>query len=59
MYISSSVALLIYSGIMIGTYLFSTWITDAPFLAFSSQFTLGFIAYITKRLMARKKEYTK
>jgi len=58
MMISSTVAFLIYSGTMIGAFLFSTWTPEAPFLAFASQFTLGFIAYITKRLIQKKNVYS-
>lgn len=57
MYINSSIALVIYSGIMVGAYLFSTWLTDAPFLAFASQFTIGFVAYLTKRIVQKQAKY--
>lgn len=57
MNITSSIALLLYIGVIIGAYLFSTWMPSAPFLAFSTQFTLGFVAYITKRLVQKKSVY--
>ena len=57
MTIGSSVALIIYTAVMLGTFLFSTWTPNAPFLAFAVQFTLGFIAFISKRLIQKKKEY--
>jgi len=57
MEIGSSIALLIYTAVMLGTFLFSTWTPNAPFLVFAVQFTLGFIAFISKRLIQKKKEY--
>ena len=55
--INSSVALIIYSGLMVAAYVWSTFYEKAPFLAFATQATLAFVAYMTKRLMQKKGEY--
>ena len=55
--INSSVALVIYSGLMVAAYVWSTFYEKAPFLAFATQATLTFVAYMTKRLMQKKGEY--
>jgi len=57
MYITSSLAFIVYSVVMVGVYLISTWFTNAPFLAFATQFTMGFIAYITKRLIKSRNNF--
>lgn len=57
MTIHSSTALVIYAAMMAAAFMFSTFYEQAPFLAFASQFTIGFVAYVTKRLMQRKAIY--
>jgi len=57
-HINSSVALVIYSVLMVGMCVFATFVSGVPYLAFASEVTLGFIAYITKRLWGHKKEYS-
>ena len=54
--IGSSRALLIYTLAMCGAYALSAF-REAPFLAFATQFTIGFVAYITKRIVQKRKEY--
>lgn len=51
MVIRSTHAIIIYTIVMVGAFIYSSLNVDAPFLAFATQFTLGFIAYITKRLV--------
>ena len=55
--ITSSGALIIYSVIMCTAFGVSIAFPAAPFLAFSAQLTIGFAAYITKRIIQKKKEY--
>jgi len=55
MRITSSIAFIIYLSVMISMYLMSISFEQLPFLAFATQITLGFIAYVTKRLIGRKK----
>lgn len=55
--ITSSIALIIYTSVMFMAYLLSIWYKDLPFSDFAMYFTAGFIAYITKRIMQKKKEY--
>jgi len=54
--ISSSVAFIIYAALMAGAFVYDSYVeTDA--LAFMTQFTLGFIAYVTKRLIQKRKGF--
>ena len=55
--ITSSGAWVIYIAAMLAAYVINIAFPVAPFLAFSTQLTLGFIAYITKRIIQKKKEY--
>jgi len=55
--ISSPLALLIYLFAMVGAYVWTTFYPDAPFLAFATQLTIGFVAYITKRLVQKQDKY--
>lgn len=57
MRISTSLAFVMYVVAMSGGMVFATFIESVPFLAFATQFTIGFVAYITKRLIQKKKEY--
>jgi hypothetical protein len=56
--IGSSRALLIYTIAMCGAFALSAF-RDAPFLAFATQFTIGFVAYISKRIIQKRSEYGK
>jgi len=55
--IPSPLALLIYLFAMVGAYVWVTFYPDAPFLAFATQLTIGFVAYITKRLVQKQDKY--
>lgn len=57
MYLRTSVVFIIYGILMTGGFIFSTFYTEAPYLAFASQFTIGFGVYVTKRLIQKKGEY--
>jgi hypothetical protein len=54
---TSSQALMFYTAVMAVTYILTIWFTNLPFLAFATQMTLAFIAFITKRLISKKQEY--
>ena len=56
---TSSQALMFYVAIMVAAYLSVINYPNLPFLAFATQMTLAFIAFITKRLICRKAEYFK
>ncbi len=58
MKIGSSLAFIIYCGLMVGGFVFSTFIPAAPYLAFAVQLTLGFGGYLGKRLMGHKTEFS-
>jgi hypothetical protein len=47
-------ALLIYLGLMTGGYIWATFWESAPFLAFATQLTIGFLGYTGKRLWQKK-----
>jgi len=55
--ISTSLALVIYTVVMSGGMVFATFYENVPFLAFATQFTIGFVAYVTKRLVQKRREY--
>ena len=55
--ITSSVAFIVYTSVMFVTFLLVIWFGQLPFLAFSAQYTMGFVAYIVKRIQQKKKEY--
>jgi len=55
--IGSSRSLLLYTVAMCGAYVFTAYHPELPFLAFATQFTIGFVAYWTKRLIQKRKEY--
>lgn len=57
MKIGSSVAFVIYCGLMVGGFVFSTFIPAAPYLVFAVQITLGFGAYVGKRLLQKQEKY--
>jgi hypothetical protein len=46
-------AFLIYSSLITAGYVLATF-KDAPFLAYASQITIGFAAYIGKRLWQKR-----
>jgi len=54
---TSGQALILYGGLMAFTYSLTIWFQHLPFLAFATQMTLAFIAFITKRLIGKKSEY--
>jgi len=54
---TSSQALLFYAAVMVAAYLSTINYPSLPFLAFATQMTIAFVAFITKRLIGRKKEY--
>ncbi len=57
MKIRSGQAFLIYIIAMTIGFVFSSFKTEAPYLTFATQLTIGFTAYITKRLIQKRKEY--
>jgi len=56
-YLRTSIVFIIYGVLMTGGFIFSSFYTEAPYLAFASQFTIGFGVYVTKRLIQKKGEY--
>jgi hypothetical protein len=52
--LSSTVAFILYSCLLGGGFVFATYNTAAPYLAFSSQITVGFGAYIARRYFNNK-----
>jgi hypothetical protein len=57
MKIKSEHAFIIYSILLTGGFILSTFLNNAPFLVYASQFTIGFGAYITKRLLQKKEGF--
>jgi len=47
----------IYFALISGGYMWGTYHPEAPYLAFATQITLGYVAFVTKRLIQKKKEY--
>lgn len=47
----------IYSILLASAYVWGTFKPDAPFMAFATHFTLGFAAYVGKRLIQKRKEF--
>ncbi len=56
---TSSYALIFYTAIMVAAYISTINYPNLPFLAFATQMTIAFVAFITKRLIGRKAEYFK
>jgi len=54
MRISSSVALVIYFGVMLIGFIFKTIFKDAPYETLAINITLGFGGYLTKRTWQKK-----
>ena len=54
---TSSQGLIFYTAIMVAAYLSVINYPNLPFLAFATQMTIAFVAFITKRLISKKKEY--
>lgn len=54
MRITSSTALVFYVCALFCAYYSTIAFPGLPFLAFATQLTLAFVAYITKRLMVRR-----
>ena len=50
----STVAFVLYTIVLGAGFVFATYKTSAPYLAFSSQLTIGFGAYITRRYFNNK-----
>lgn len=55
--IKSWIAFVIYTVVLSGTFVLSIFYNEAPFLAFATQFTIGFGAYLAKRLVQKKSNY--
>lgn len=58
MKIGSSLAFVVYCGLMVGGFVFATFVPAAPYLAFAVQVTLGFGGYLGKRLIQKKEQYS-
>ena len=54
--IRSQHAFIIYTVVMVGMCVFTAFKPSVPFLAFATQFSLGFIGYLTKRVVQRNME---
>lgn len=54
MFVTSTLALVTYFVLLSGAFVFATFYAKAPFLAFATQLTIGFVAYITKRYHDKK-----
>ena len=52
--VRSTVAFIIYALLITGGFVFAAYKTAAPYLAFASQLTIGFGAYIARRYMNNK-----
>ena len=57
MNITSSWAIVFYVQSLFTAYVLVIFFPALPFLAFASQLTIAFVAYITKRVFQKKKEY--
>ena len=55
--IGSSKSLVMYTLAMCGAYALTAFYLDLPFLSFATQITVGFVAFWTKRLIQKRKEY--
>lgn len=56
MTINSATAFVLYGFGLFGAYMLTIWFDSLPFLAFASQLTLGFGAYIAKRAVVNTTE---
>jgi hypothetical protein len=54
---TSSMAWITYVLVMIFAYVLIIRFPNLPFLGFASQFTIGFIGFLTNRHFQRKQEY--
>lgn len=55
--IGASRAFIIYVGAMVVTFGLTAFKPSAPYLAFATQLTIGFSAYIAKRLIQKGEKY--
>lgn len=58
MHISSSLAMVIYFGLMAGAYVFATFFQKAPFAAFATALTTAIVGYVGKRLLEKQEKYS-
>jgi len=55
--INSGVALVLYTLVMAGGYVWASFYTTAPFTAYATAVSGCFTAYITKRLIQKSNKY--
>ncbi len=55
--IRSWLAFVLYSALMVTTYVWATYKPEAPYEVFAWAFTGGFGAYLGKRLMQKKESF--
>lgn len=55
--LNSTIVTHMYFVLLSGGFVWATYHPESPYLAFATQITIGFIAFITKRLIQKKKEY--
>ncbi len=58
MYISSSLAMVIYFGLMAGAYIFAAYVPKAPFAALATALTTAIVGYVGKRLLQKEEKYS-
>ena len=54
LFVTSTLALVTYFVLLAGAFAWATFYPTAPFLAFATQLTIGFVAYIAKRHQDKK-----
>lgn len=54
LFVTSTLALVAYFVLLSGAFVWTTFYSKAPFLAFATQITVGFVAYIAKRHQDKK-----
>jgi len=54
LFVTSTLALVAYFVLLSGAFVWATFYSKAPFLAFATQITIGFVAYIAKRHQDKK-----
>jgi hypothetical protein len=56
-WLNSAAAFLLYTAVMLVTYYSAILWPSAYFLAFATQFTIGFGAYLAKQLIQKQEKY--
>ena len=57
MRVTSTVAFIVFALMLMGGFVFSTFIPEAPYTTFAMYLAMGFTAYIGKRLIQKKEGF--